>query len=286
MLVSKLVRYIPHHKYYIEVFGGGASLLFAKKPSPFEVYNDIDKGLFNFFKVLRDENKFNKFYKKVCLTPYSRNEYNHCRDTWKDVEDEIEKAYRWFVVARMSFSGAFARSWGFNVKGNRCNLSLAVSKWLSIIEMLPEIHQRVMSVQIENKHWKDLLDTYSGYDFDEEFIYLDPPYLPDTRRAGEYKHEMTYEDHEELIECLLTHKRRVMLSGYDNELYQKLEKYGWRKVCWEVGCYAVGKTRATGLQGKGATFKKNQRRIECIWMNYIPYRHGLFDFNVKNKPED
>ena len=267
-LVAKLLKYIPQHKYYIEAFGGGASLLFAKKPSDFEVYNDLDSGLVNFFRVLRDEEKFKKFYKEVCLTLYSKEEYNYCKNTWKNIDDEVERAYRWYIVARMSFAGNFGKSWGFAVKEISRNMAGTVSRWLSVIELLPEIHQRVMRVQIENKHWRDLLDTYSGYDFNEEFIYLDPPYLPDTRRDGKYKHEMSYKDHKELIDYLLTHNRRVMLSGYDNDLYRRLEKKGWRKVCWEVGCCAVGRTRLTDILGKNATFTKNQRRIECIWMNY------------------
>lgn len=266
-LVSKLLPLVPKHKYYLEVFGGGASLLFAKKPSEFEVYNDIDKTLFNFYQVLRDEEKFQKFYKKVCLTPYSRNEYNFCKETWEEIEDDVERAYRWYIVARMSFSGSLG---GLSIVINhiRRNMPSNYSKWLSIIELLPEIHNRIMRVQIECKDWYDLLETYSGYDFNEEFIYLDPPYLPTTRRDGKYRHEMTFEDHEKLIDYLLTHKRRVLLSGYDNELYRKLEKNGWKKISWEVPCHAAGRTRISGIQGKGATFTKNQRRVENVWFNY------------------
>jgi len=51
-MVAKLLKYIPPHYVYVEVFGGGASLLFAKKPSPVEVYNDIDVNLVNFFRYI------------------------------------------------------------------------------------------------------------------------------------------------------------------------------------------------------------------------------------------
>ena len=171
-------------------------------------------------------------------------------------------------MARQSFGGHIGSGWGYTVKQIHRNTSGEVSKWLSIIELLPEIHSRLITVQIDNKNWKDLLETYSGYEFNEEFIYLDPPYLPETRRDGKYENELTTEDHKELIDYLLSHKRRVMLSGYDNDLYQKLEKYGWKKICWEVSCSAVGRTRLTGILGKDAIFKKNQKRVECIWINY------------------
>ena len=267
-LVSKLLKYVPEHTYYCEVFGGGASLLFAKQPARFEVYNDIDSSLVMFFRVLRDPKRFKKFYKKVCLTPYSREEYYCCRDTWQNCEDEIERAYRWFITAKMSFSGNFGGSWSYSIKAIRRNMPASVSAYLSIMELLPEIHQRIMTVQIENLDWKDCMEKYNDWEGDG-FMYLDPPYYPDTRRRGKYKYEFTKEDHEELMDWLLTKsKTKVMLSGYDNSLYQKLEQYEWRKICWNVGCHAVGKTRATGLLGDGVTTEKSQRRIECIWINY------------------
>ena len=41
LLVTKLLELMPEHKVYVEVFGGGASLLFGKKPAKVEIYNDI-----------------------------------------------------------------------------------------------------------------------------------------------------------------------------------------------------------------------------------------------------
>ena len=268
MLVSKLLKYVPEHTYYCEVFGGGASLLFAKEPAKFEVYNDIDSGLINFFRVLRDPKKFKKFYKKVCLTPYSREEYCFCRETWKECEDEIEKAYRWFIVARMSFSGLFGKGWSYTVKRIGRNMSGAVSIYLSIIELLPKIHKRIMPVQIEHLDWLGCMGKYNDWEKDG-FYYLDPPYVSYTRRQGKYKHEFTDKNHKQLVVWLLTEcKVKVMLSGYDNDIYKQLEDNGWTKICWNVGCHAVGKTKASGLQGEGVSYKKNQRRTECIWLNY------------------
>jgi len=268
-LVPKLLKYVPEHIYYCEVFGGGASLLFAKKPSGFEVYNDLDSGLVNFFKVLRDEKKFEKFYRKVCLTPYSREIYYWCKENWENIEDEIEKAWEWYVVATWSFGGSFGEGWGYAVNEIGRNMPSICSKWLSIIELLPQIHQRVMRVQIEHLDWYDLLEKYD-WEYDKSFYYLDPPYLSKTRRKGGYKHELETDNHKKLIQYLLDNrtKKRFMLSGYDNKIYKQLEDNGWQKICWDVACNAVGKTRGTGILGKDSTKKFNQRRIECIWINY------------------
>jgi len=60
-----------------------------------------------------------------------------------------------------------------------------------------------------------------------------------------------------------------MLSGYDNDLYFELEKAGWKKICFDVRCHAVGRTRQTELLGENACLVKDQRRLECIWTNYL-----------------
>jgi len=94
-LAKRLAENLPQHHTYVEVFGGAAALLLAKPPSPVEVYNDIDSGLVNFFRVLRDEEKFKRFMRMVTLTPYSREEYNAARERWRDVENDVERAYLW-----------------------------------------------------------------------------------------------------------------------------------------------------------------------------------------------
>lgn len=87
-MLGRLLPLIPPHHTYVEVFGGGAALLFNKEPSPVEVYNDIDGNLVNFFRVLRDPEKFQRFYQLLQLTPYSREEFRYCFNpkAWERLE--------------------------------------------------------------------------------------------------------------------------------------------------------------------------------------------------------
>lgn len=261
-MVAKLLPLIPPHRIYVEPFGGGASLLFAKKPSPVEVYNDLDSGLVNFFRVLRDPKKFERFHRLVSLTPYSREEYDFCRKTWETCEDDVERAYRWYVVARMSFSGRFGSSWSSVVTASYRGMAGTTSKWLSTIEMLPAIHARMMRVQIEKADFRRILERY---DTPETFFYLDPPYVPETRKAGEYKHEMSLEDHHDLVDRLLRLEGMAMLSGYAHDVHRPLEEAGWRRIDFGTACNATGRTRQTGILGVGAA-KAKQKRIESVWL--------------------
>jgi DNA adenine methylase len=261
-LTKHLLPLIPEHFSYIEVFGGAAALLFAKKPSKLEVYNDINSDLVNFFRVLRDENKFKEFYKRVCLIPYSREEFYFCRDTYTDSSlDEIEKAVRFFVAVRQSFSGNIS-SWSYSRSFSRRGMSMVVSAYLNCIETLPEVHERLMRVQIEHDDFRNIL---KRYDTRDTFFYCDPPYVPETRRDDKYyKHEMTLEDHKELVEILLNLKGKVMLSGYDHEVYRPLEENGWIKKSFDVPCHGSLVTRD---ENNNITTRK-ERRIECVWLSY------------------
>jgi DNA adenine methylase len=268
-MVAKLLRLIPPHRIYVEVFGGGASLLFAKEPSPVEVYNDIDSDLVNFFRVLRDEEKFQRFYRLVCLTPYSREEYLLCKQTFKDCQDDVERAYRFFVAARMAFSGCAGCSagWSHDVTASARGMAQACSKWLSAVEELPEFHARIMRVQIEHCDFRQIIP---AYDTPETFFYCDPPYVPETRRwRYAYQHGMTLDDHKDLVNLLLGVRGKVMLSGYWHEVYEPLERAGWKRIDIPTTCSAVGRTRYTKVLGKGSA-QRLQPRVESVWLNYEP----------------
>lgn len=273
IMANTLLDLLPDHEIYVEVFGGGASLMFAKVPKPVEVYNDLDSGLVNFFRVLRDPESFQKLYAKASLTPYSREEWNFYKEWWDEPEDAVEKAYRWYVVARMSFSGRFGTSWQHVVTYSQKGMSCAVMKWLASIEALPQIHQRLMRVQIEHQDFRTILDRY---DTSNTLFYLDPPYMKETRRAGEYDHEITASDHEDLVRILLEIKGKACLSGYAHPVYLPLENAGWRRLDMETSCFAAGRTRATGIQGVGAC-TANQRRTESVWLSPSRSQKTLFD---------
>ena len=249
-MVKKILPLFPEHLFYVEPFGGGAAVLLNKKPSRNDVYNDLDSRLVNFFRTMRDPELFKEFYTQISLMPYSREEYYAARDRMADAVD-------FFVVARMSFSGIFGGGWGRAQEATSKSMSMVVGGWLSTIKRLPDFHERLLKVQIENKDWRDILDDYHGKAW---LAYLDPPYVLGTRvRKSIYQSEMADDDHRELVEKALDYRGSVVVSGYEHEIYKPLDRKGWTKHNFEAACYAAGCTSKTAELSK-------PRRIETVWV--------------------
>lgn len=253
-MVNKLLPLIPQHKHYVEVFGGAAFLLINKEPSQIETYNDLNKGLVSLFRVIKDKVRLEEFISSIALTLYSRQEFEDAKN-WANSSSEFETARNFYIRYRMSRGGAgagFATTKSFS----RNTMSAQVSKYLSSIPLMVEIHNRFKTVTVENLPALKLID---AYDTEETFFYLDPPYVHATRVSKDvYEHEMSDADHEALVNKLLTIKGKALLSGYDNPIYKKLEGQGWQTKCWEQRKH----------------LNKKLLREEKVWFNYEIPKEG------------
>ena len=254
MFVKQLLKLLPQHKHYIEVFGGGASLLFAKVPSSgVEVYNDIDSGLVNFYRVLRDEDRFTEFHRLVELTPYSREEHENFRATWEKEDDDVLRAYKFYIACRMSFGAIIhKKGWSYSIATTNRGMSKTVSAYLGSIEGLADVHERLRTVQVDHRDFRTIIKTYIA---PGTLLYLDPPYIPETRsELNVYQHEMSLQDHDDLARLLLQYPQMAMLSGYNHEAYDDLVANGWELYEIDrITCYSSGKDIS--------------KRTECIWLN-------------------
>lgn len=85
-----------------------------------------------------------------------------------------------------------------------------------------------------------------------DLIYLDPPYLGETRRskAAIYRHEfMSEKQHRDLLKELKKLSCMVMISGYRSSLYDAMLPE-WRRV------------------EKVVSLRQGIKATECLWMNY------------------
>lgn len=205
------------YEIYVEGFGGGASVLFQKPQNGIEIYNDLEENVYSLFKVLSDKEMFERLKARMDLTYYSaqfREEYKELLKTEISLED---RAYYFLCVNRSSFNGVGGFSTTHIV---RRNMSRSTSDFLSMIDKLPDIHNRLSSVIIEHR---DIIDLIDRYDKSNVFMYLDPPYVVSTRASSQkYKCDMTDEQHIALVGRLLDCKCKLLVSGYDNPIYDKL----------------------------------------------------------------
>lgn len=249
-LAPWVLSFFPKHKYYVEAFGGSAAVLLQKERVYGEVYNDLDQGIFNLFKVLRNPDDKNKLKEACRLTPFSRDEFNLA---YEKTDCPIEQARRTLFRAYAGFGSASATK---GKSGFRTDIFRDYRNpshlWQDLPNKLDTIAQRLLGVAIENK---DALKVIELYDNEDTLFYLDPPYVLDTRTTGAnsyYRHELTNEQHQQLIELAINLKGYVIISGYQHNIYDKLLDHGWVKH--------EKKARISSNRGTAT-------RIECVWLN-------------------
>lgn len=256
-MTENILQFFPTHKQYCEPFFGGGSLFFAKIPCGHETINDLDEGVATFFRVLRDNG--DEFIERAKLTEYGEELFYDCGNTWEDEEEDLIKAWKWWVVASMSFGGNCGSSFGYARQRSNRNIAQQVSSFHGRIKILPGIIQRLRNTQILHG---DAIRAIEACDTPDCLHYVDPPYVASTRKGGKYAHEMDDAQHQELIDCLMNVDGYVILSGYKNELYEQL---GWQRHDFDAVCRVCGTTKKTSLLSKGSM--KKQKRTESIWLS-------------------
>src|SRR4029077_18273420 len=99
----------------------------------------------------------------------------------------------------------------------RRGMNEQASAWITAVDGLPAVHERLRRVVILNKPAADVI---RAEDSPGTLFYCDPPYLKETRTAPDvYAHEMTAEQHGELLARLARIKGKFLLSGYRSEMY-------------------------------------------------------------------
>lgn len=249
-LASKIIDLMPQHIHYVEAFFGGGSVLLKKSPEGVsEVVNDLHRELTTFWRVLQDEGAFAKFSRIVEAMPFSQVEWN---DSHADAADPVRQAVNFFVRCRQSRAGKFDSFATLSRNRTRRRMNEQASSWMSAIEGLPDVAARLKRVVVLAD---DAVKVIRSQDGPNTLFYLDPPYVHETRvTTADYEHEMSTEQHVELLDAIDACRGKVLLSGYPSELYQSRLK-DWNYIDIEI-------------DNKASSAKQKPRMIERIWMNY------------------
>lgn len=251
-LAPWLIRHFPPHRIYCEPYGGAASVLLRKERSYSEIYNDLDKALFELFQVLRDGRRARRLIQLLELTPFSREEYEL---SWEPAPNSIERARRLIVrsfVGHASMAPSKDRTSGMRGTTSLRNRS-PERDWQNYPACLKLIVRRLMGVRLENRPALELIDSVDG---EGTLLFCDPPYPHATRSTkkvrGElysaYAYELTDEEHVTLLERLKVAKGMVAITSYPNPLYEEALA-GWPSF-------------RTQTMADGA-----HERTEVLWLN-------------------
>lgn len=223
-IAEKIVALMPEHRGYIEPFAGSLAVLLAKPASKIEVVNDLDQRLMTFWRVLRDRGE--DLARVAELTPHSRAELLAARET--DAEDELEIARRVWVLLTQGRTRTLKGSTGWRFYSDPRGTSASFTTYMEAYRdrLLPAA-ERIRSVSLECRPALEVIAQYGA--FEDNLLYVDPPYVHSSRRGARYSHEMTDADHMELTKALSNCKAAVMVSGYQSRLYDRAFG-GWHHV--------------------------------------------------------
>jgi DNA adenine methylase len=219
-------------------------VLLRKPRSYAEVYNDLDGEIVSVFRCFQSPDAFRALKRRLVNTPFARSEHDL---SYEATPDPIEAVARTIVRSWFGFGNSAQRTSGksgFQAMTEMTGSSKSM-QWKSYLTRLDEFRDRLMGVVIENR---DAGEVIAHQDTEGTLFYVDPPYVSETRKSGTYKFEMTTEDHAALCERLSQVKGMVILSGYDNPVYNAL---GWHRE--EIDTQSMASI--------------NRERKEIIWLN-------------------
>lgn len=250
-MANRIKQYFPPEdsfNLYCEPFAGSFGIGMTMG-APILIYNDLDKNIYSLYKVVSDESLFYQFKAKCDLAYYIeelRSEYKE--ELKRNDLSLVDRAFYFFYVSWLSHNSVG----GFSL--NTCvrrNMSKSVSDYLSAIDRLSELHQKLSKVIVTNKDGISLIERYNTPNC---FLYLDPPYETSTRGSARYEVDMDRETHLRLLDAVQNSDAKILLSGYDCDIYNQLEQSGWRKEQFEVNT----------VDGK----RRSKTKVETLWFNY------------------
>jgi DNA adenine methylase len=261
-LAEKQLEYAPPRESYdtfIDACVASGSVVLAHDPTDkAEVVNDLDGVVSNFWYVLQDAVKFQELKIRLEQTPFSEVEYLKAKELLTVRQNNwnpVEMAAALFVLARQSRQ-ALGKDFATITKNRlRRRMNEQVSSWLTAIDGLDLVHDRVKRFVVRSMPVVQLLKEWRTVK--RAFFYIDPPYHPNTRTSKQvYRFEMTHEQHIEMLDELVKGKYMFMLCGYPTDLYAKYAKdNNWRTVVFPTDNKASGSKEKKIMQ-------------ETIWMNY------------------
>lgn len=191
-VAQKLVKLIPEHKTFCEVFAGGAAVFFVKEPSEIEVLNDSDSEIAFVYKFMKNltENQIGDL--KKLKWDSDKGYFDHLKKT--KTASDINRFHKFIYLNRFSY-GKMMKNY-LNPKDPQHS---------SIVNRISELHERLKNSKI---HCEDYLNVIKKYDSPTTFFFLDPPYPEEWPVEGAF----SFDDLKKMEQVLKNIKGKFLLT--------------------------------------------------------------------------
>lgn len=212
-LAKQIISIMPEHSMYVEVFGGGLSVLYAKekpaKAKHTEVINDINQELINLHLQIQKRPQSISMYLHQLLI--SRHLFYLIKTGKLKPRNNIQRAAFCYYLISQSF-GSKAQHFAMSAKSGR--------RPKNIYRSFHVYAKRLQFVTIEQLSFQELI---TKYDKQGTLFYLDPPYVG-TEDYYQNTQGFGKQEHQELSELLKNIQGKFILSYNDTEYIRELYK--------------------------------------------------------------
>lgn len=173
----------------------------------------------------------------------------HDENGWKSV---IPHLLSWSTIVAHRFSRNSQTkdySWSERLRGGQPE---NINAWENYLKTLDMLHGNIQHYRIHNLNILELLQKYNESSY---LIFLDPPYLPETRISKKlYTKEMSPQEHSDMLDLVISSKAKIIMCGRPSQLYD------YRLREWQ---------NETKMLTNSMSQKKVKRKCkECLWWNF------------------
>lgn len=246
-IAKEIQKHFPPHKIYIEPFFGAGGMFFDKPKAMYNVLNDLDSDVFNFFQVvLNKKEELKSLFFKMPI-------HSDLLNYWKKNEETepLKKALRFLLISNYVLNG----------NGSSLRISFTDRYDEKFETYLDQCHEKLFQCRFLNKDFEDFINTLSFQkdgrnDESKTLIYCDPPYL---ETGNNYSDNFTKKQSENLFNILNESKCKFAISEFNHPFILKQAKKNGLNVIF------IGERKNI----------KN-RKIEILITNYINSQETLF----------
>lgn len=245
---------------YIEPFAGGAGVaieLLEKGIVSQIVINDLDKGIYSFWRAILTET--DRFIEAIHSIDINMTEWYREKEICLNQNQKysFELGFATFFMNRTNRSGIIkggviggkdqAGTWTLDTRFNKDNL----------IERIQKISTLRSRIHLYNKDIESFLMNYVPKYEDNAFIYFDPPYFGKGKQL--YLNFFNYEDHVRIEKLISGHVNCDWIITYDDveEIERIYSEYDIRR--FELNYSVANKRKASEIM-----IFKNQHMIPTI----------------------